>query len=1701
MKRSSSLGSRGSINSGATNKMTLRSQSIAPHSTQGLPHHHLKRQPSVTSVASTHYQELVEEEDNWGHWWRTVVDASASVLLGFRNPSEELDEGSADHARFRSRVEAYFHWNLVALVLMAVLCSLLAWRGLLRAAITAAICVACLVCAVLVLQACMRFRLLNIESGVWWLVQASRMAFVWTPIAMYVAAGGVFFSTDIFLWNCAGPLASILILSQKLTRVDVLLLVLRNFEIALVCLLEFWGVFGSAEGMMPEQTTFAYDDWGSEGRLTMQIFTHACLPVAVALAFRRSVKEFLRWREVHLGVSEQLHDQREFTEQLLHSAVPPRRAQLLRDTDPSEWHKQSSDDYEECTIVQMDITGFTALSSDLRADELLDLVNAIFTSIDKAAELIGKVWKVETIGDCYQVIIGGPYPCDDHVQRGLELGISILHILRSVSDRVSVPVMGRIGLHTGRVTAAVVGTVLPRYLVYGPDVIITRHMEESGTKNTIQLTEASRQHLPADKWHLEGPHPYSTNGAVGQSYTACFGPQNFEVLLAAARLRNPILEEFLSHFGVQPLLHMPSPGNSPLAAVVRSSCLGSPPQATFSRVASSASHVSESWRARSGESSDVSRKVSLESPTPSASACHEDSNVQLHGATYDKDEAILKSKLLLSDCGAVTSSNAPADQSSSISALRSDSAEQISGNESWMAIKTNGIRNRFERDVLVRQVAGDGQDRAGPDRARPRSNSDSTAEDRGRSPAVTFGSLLRTTPKSLGQVVSEGMEHADLCMHLPGSVNASAPDEGADGTACNPTPLPDPFSDALFGMEVTPAFKLGSPRSGDAVVRRQGSAPLVNEGLSLQGLKSPEQDHRRAQQGDSQTSEDLQRTPSANTFENEKNGSRTISDGGAGNSSTKAKAGAAAIHGRPTGLTVTDLRKMKASAERGTLRDEDLQFLRVKSSLLAGAASNRLVENGASSMRLSRFRELRHELEQFTRTETSGGAAVAGRVGRDEPLSSEAERRSALQGSEKVIVATPGSHRGTGTGVGIGGEATVGGMSFTWRGKPRVGLAGGPGRIPDAGEGKSLDVAGTAASGNSWVQSSGLERSLGPLAPNGTGAPSRSGSALQPVLSCRSNPQPAEPCQCRPTSCPTSASSERASSLHMGNAPAQLPSPSRKQQPLAERKSAMRDSQRDLLCAVGSTLPGSRATLVATAGSSQRLDLAEGLRAGTEVSAHAAGTASPAAFSSFRGSFLFRGSFPQTAEAAARTSSDTTGPLRARPRKIGGGTELTPVISGEDVENERPDVMGKENRDMRQQDLRVVILRSLLLCVGLGGTLLAVLWHREFLHELQEFGGPPWELQYTLMVAGGISWVVYSLVSLALGLLAIRDPWLLAPHWIQSLAQLVLFAGPVLFSMTYCGYIAKRLVVWSFVAILLQCCSYYFSNLRFLTVIGLYTAFVAVANHAAASHVVTDEVLPTMFMQDNLSLLAISLLHHIVPATALFLAVALSVKQLLGQWEQNVSSLDALEAELILETTVLHALVPSDIAARLVQGREACIADTSTNAAVLFVYLLDSDELIARFGVRSVVDWINSVFKCFDGVIQPEGGSSSGCTKIETFSQFYLAVAWDQHPELLPEDYRTYPDPAVAAIRACVLMAQSVAHVRRPDGKPTEVCPAPVLTDCHGCPLVSIGSEIFGHLSALCPLISSAWGSTRGRCARVLLGIHRRRVSRSLATL
>jgi class 3 adenylate cyclase len=52
--------------------------------------------------------------------------------------------------------------------------------------------------------------------------------------------------------------------------------------------------------------------------------------------------------------------------------------------------------YTSCTLVVMDLQDFTNLGTQTRADELVDILNAVFTAIDQTAVLIGKVWKVHT---------------------------------------------------------------------------------------------------------------------------------------------------------------------------------------------------------------------------------------------------------------------------------------------------------------------------------------------------------------------------------------------------------------------------------------------------------------------------------------------------------------------------------------------------------------------------------------------------------------------------------------------------------------------------------------------------------------------------------------------------------------------------------------------------------------------------------------------------------------------------------------------------------------------------------------------------------------------------------------------------------------------------------------------------------------------------------------------------------------------------------------------------------------------------------------------------------------------------------------------------------------------------------------------------------------------------------------------------------
>jgi hypothetical protein len=61
--------------------------------------------------------------------------------------------------------------------------------------------------------------------------------------------------------------------------------------------------------------------------------------------------------------------------------------------------------HENVTIMFMDIVGFTSMSKEVNANQVMTLLNTLFTMFDKLAGA-HKVHKVETAGDCY-IVAGG----------------------------------------------------------------------------------------------------------------------------------------------------------------------------------------------------------------------------------------------------------------------------------------------------------------------------------------------------------------------------------------------------------------------------------------------------------------------------------------------------------------------------------------------------------------------------------------------------------------------------------------------------------------------------------------------------------------------------------------------------------------------------------------------------------------------------------------------------------------------------------------------------------------------------------------------------------------------------------------------------------------------------------------------------------------------------------------------------------------------------------------------------------------------------------------------------------------------------------------------------------------------------------------------------------------------------------------------
>lgn len=157
------------------------------------------------------------------------------------------------------------------------------------------------------------------------------------------------------------------------------------------------------------------------------------------------------------------------------------------------------DKFSQVTLLYADIVGFTAWSAEKTPDEVVTMLNNMFTRFDKMC-VEHSVYKVHTIGDCYVAMsyIGAKNrdPGEEclHI---LQFAISMIQTIEEVNQENSMGISMRIGVHTGDVVAGITGKNIVRYDIYGNDVYIANSMESNGKSGYIAVSTTTMNIIKA----------------------------------------------------------------------------------------------------------------------------------------------------------------------------------------------------------------------------------------------------------------------------------------------------------------------------------------------------------------------------------------------------------------------------------------------------------------------------------------------------------------------------------------------------------------------------------------------------------------------------------------------------------------------------------------------------------------------------------------------------------------------------------------------------------------------------------------------------------------------------------------------------------------------------------------------------------------------------------------------------------------------------------------------------------------------------------------------------------------------------------------------------------------------------------------------------------------------------------------------------
>lgn len=331
------------------------------------------------------------------------------------------------------------------------------------------------------------FYLRTKKLGVFCIMQLS--LFLFTPFVLQWSIGNFVNASGVSLWALLAPVGAIVILG---TRESVPWFVAYVFMTALSGMFDYLLIHDVKQFEMKTVAVF----------FVLNFVSISALVYVLLWYFSREQDKL---RVAVEAKTQAVTTEKEVSDRLLLNILPTNVADRLK-----RQESNIADGHADVTVMFADIVNFTHLSEEMSPNDMVSLLNDIFSAFDILAERF-EVEKIKTIGDAYMVAGGLTSRSGQYVDA---VAVMALHMQEFVSQYVAPNgerLALRVGIATGPVVAGVIGHRKFSYDLWGDTVNIASRMCTEAIAGHIQVDSVTYRRLH-NRFNFDEPYQIQVKG-------------------------------------------------------------------------------------------------------------------------------------------------------------------------------------------------------------------------------------------------------------------------------------------------------------------------------------------------------------------------------------------------------------------------------------------------------------------------------------------------------------------------------------------------------------------------------------------------------------------------------------------------------------------------------------------------------------------------------------------------------------------------------------------------------------------------------------------------------------------------------------------------------------------------------------------------------------------------------------------------------------------------------------------------------------------------------------------------------------------------------------------------------------------------------------------------------------------------------------